>query len=132
MSYSILSNPETNSSRPSGEYLPEHYARVHELTEGFREAMHSLKDVISKESTINRQDEIVPAITSLATAQSVESVVDPVVARVDSMTDEEREQEARELLAQVWAGMEPVDEIHLTSQPVNLDNGFLQQMEQEV
>jgi hypothetical protein len=132
MTYSTPFNPETDSSRPGGEYLPEHFARVDVLTDGLREALYSLKDAGKTQRPAARQEDVAPAITSLATAQTVEAVVDPVVARVDAMTDEEREQEARDMLAQVWAGMDGPDEISLSPQLLSLDTGFLERMEQEV
>lgn len=132
MSYTILPNPETNSRRPSGEYLPEHYARVDVLTDGLSEAMYSLKDAGKTQRPAGRQEDVAPVITSLATAQTVEAVVDPVAERVDAMTDEERAQEARDLLAQVWAGMDGPDEISLSRQLPSLDTGYLERMEQEV
>ncbi len=142
MSYTYHYAPESDSRRPDVVSLPQDLFERRVLLD------QSVNNVFATIAYEQIDDEsAITAATKLATKQTFEPVVDPTVAAVNAMSDQQIAREAAELLGTVdftreeliaakrdqvnavWAGQEPADRIHLSSQPPHMDPTFFAQME---
>ena len=142
MSYTYQIGPEADSRRQAGEVPIEIPMR----SELIARAVEAVLLVIAPAPA--RKPETMATVTDIATRQMVEpnpqATTEPPQNILDEMnasevgtspiqasgTQEEMRQHAYEQLAEVWAGMEPVDEIHLSAKPARLDPQYMPQLEQ--